>query len=144
MRNKPNRANQEYFSWGDTLSFLRPLSMNLVKGTDSGLVDERIKLLFAKGLFRSNRDLCFFRYILYCWGMYLFYFIKIRRKNMKRLFALILVVLMLLSSVLFLSACGDDYDARDLQASKQRVFNGTGSASDKHMVEGFNRWKNNH
>lgn len=62
------------------------------------------------------------------------------KKFLCRLFTFFMLIIMLLS----LSACGDDYTAQDLQDAKGRYYSGQGSASDKRMVEGFNRWKANH
>lgn len=50
---------------------------------------------------------------------------------------------MLISTAVFLTACGDEYTAQDLQDAKGRYYSGKGSAEDKRMVEGFNKWKAN-
>ncbi len=61
---------------------------------------------------------------------------------MKRATSVILLVISLLGCM-FLTACGDDYTAQDLQDAKGRYFRGEASASDKRMVEGFYKWKAN-
>lgn len=60
---------------------------------------------------------------------------------MKKIIISLLAFLLLLLSFT-LSGCSDDYTAQDLQDAKGRYFNGTASKSDKNMVEGFYKWKN--
>ena len=60
---------------------------------------------------------------------------------MKRIISVILVVLMLISSAMIFTSCGDDYTAQDLQDARGRYYSGKASAEDKRMVEGFNKWK---
>ena len=57
-----------------TLPFCVRKDLNLVKSTSSVFVDMD-HLLFVKGLFRSNRDLCFFGCILSCSGCTFFVFV---------------------------------------------------------------------
>ena len=59
VRNKPNMTFGSIFLYGNTLSSCVHKDLNLVKSTSSVFVDMDI-LLFVKGLFRSNRGLCFF------------------------------------------------------------------------------------
>lgn len=57
---------------------------------------------------------------------------------MKKIFAVFLIALSLST---LLSACGDDYDAQDLEDAKQRYFSGEYTKEDEIMVEGFLNWK---
>ena len=62
---------------------------------------------------------------------------------MKKLICLLLAAIMLSSTAVLTTSCGDEYTAQDLQDAKSRYYGGKGSASDKRMVEGFNKWKSN-
>ncbi|MBR5012162.1 MAG: hypothetical protein IKY12_06340 [Clostridia bacterium] len=62
---------------------------------------------------------------------------------MKKIISAILAILVLVSSAMVLTSCGDDYTAKDLQDAKERYYSGKGTDEDKRMVEGFNKWKAN-
>ena len=62
---------------------------------------------------------------------------------MKKFISVLLAITMVLSTAILLTACGDDYTAQDLQDAKGRYYSGKGTAEDKRMVEGFNKWKAN-
>ena len=76
LRNKPNMAFRSIFLYRDTLPFCVRKDLNLEKSTSFVFTDMDI-LLFVKGLFRSNRGLCFFgcvasvAHLFVClWGIY--------------------------------------------------------------------------
>ena len=66
------------------------------------------------------------------------------KKIMKKIFVLMLLSVMLMSTAAITTACGssDSYTAEDLQNARSKKARGEKlTRKDAHMVEGFEKWK---
>lgn len=67
-----------------------------------------------------------------------------KKKNFKKLFILMLLSLLLMSTAVITTGCGssDSYTAQDLQNARSKKARGEKlTRSESNMVEGFEKWK---